>query len=255
MGLTITLHLGDFVKRLPTRTLLRIAAINGLSLPERDVVEHQAIGEVAVVGNGQEFSTRAFLVTGHPAPQVLRVLGLVGAEGQYLIGKLLAIAKDHVAVQVVTTGHRGPFIADKRGKQAGGVIRFCRGRDQVPGSFRSCHAFIARHGINAAGLRCTPLIEGLAPLARPQELVDSPAILCRQDSRVPCCGQRRQTQVLRVVRDHDEIERQAQLRSDAGTGSDLLAQRKPVGLLRSERGAGKPGIGGKTGVHVGVTEE
>ena len=57
-----------------------------------------------------------------------------------------------------------------------------------------------------------------------------------------------------VVGDHVEVEGHAHLHRLAGVGDDLLAAGEAVGVARHQRGAGAAGVGGETGVDVGVAE-
>ena len=109
MCLTITLDLGDFIHRLPARPCLCPFARQRIALegPER---EHLAIGKVAIVGDGQQRSAGLLLPLGHPLPKVLRVLAVEGGHRQHLVGLVLAVPVDHVAVEVVAAaGIARPF--------------------------------------------------------------------------------------------------------------------------------------------------
>ena len=92
MRFTRALHLGHFVQRLPLRPPQRIVAIERLLGRERDVVEHEPIGQIAVVRDGQQPAAGFLLVVGHPFPEVLGIDAVVLREGQDLIGLVLGVA-------------------------------------------------------------------------------------------------------------------------------------------------------------------
>ena len=86
--------------------------------------EHQAVREIAVVGDGQRRAAGRPLVVLEPFVEVERVGGAdrrLGGDRHDLARPLGAVAEDDVAVQVVAGDERGPLEADDGGEGAGVV--------------------------------------------------------------------------------------------------------------------------------------
>ena len=96
----VSLDLRRLVDRLPSGARGRPVARQRFTLVGLDP-EHQAVADVAVVRDGEERSARLVLPGLHPFPQILGVLAVLGRERQHLVGLGLAVAVDHVPVQVV----------------------------------------------------------------------------------------------------------------------------------------------------------
>jgi hypothetical protein len=75
--------------------------------------------------------------------------------------------------------------------------------------------------------------------------------------KVRVCGADKigDAEILRVVRNHQEIQRPIQLRTLAGAGADLLAAGEPEGIRWADRVSDHAAVDGKRGVVVGIAEE
>ena len=115
MRFAVTLHLRDFVQRLPLGTQCGIFLVHpaaGIPLVHR---EQPAVGEIAVVGDSQRLPAGIFLIVLEPLVQVQRVGGStrrLGGQRQDLPGPITVIAQDDIAVQVIALWNRGPLVAD-----------------------------------------------------------------------------------------------------------------------------------------------
>ena len=85
-------------------------------------VEHETVGQVAVVWDRQDSAPGFRLVGGHVFPQVLRVDGVVLRIGQDLADSVRAIPEDHHPVQVVALWVGGPFETVESRKDPGLVV-------------------------------------------------------------------------------------------------------------------------------------
>ena len=74
MGLAVALDLGRLVEPLPLGARLGIFAIDRLAGEGLDHREHAAVGEIAVMGDGEHVAAGLVLVGRHPFPQVARIV-------------------------------------------------------------------------------------------------------------------------------------------------------------------------------------
>ena len=136
VGLAIPFDLGGFVKRLPLvagRCVLEIDGFAGEGLDDR---EHDAVGEVAVMGDGQHLAAGLVLVCLHPVPQVARVVAALRLQRGVRLhhaGPLTVIAVNQNPVEIVAASVRCPLPADKGGELAGLVVLLGRIDGLVPG--------------------------------------------------------------------------------------------------------------------------
>ena len=259
MALRGALHLHDFLDRLPALAalgvLLRVAAaVEGL----RGV--HAAIRQVAVVRDRERPAAGALLVGLHPGPELLGVFAVPGRERKHLARASLAVAQQHVAVQVVAARRRRPLEADERGELAGLVVlvghdgralphrHHQRARDlrvgqhrwQCVGRLRADQFGYRRGGLGAARLdHAAPALDGAVAHQRRVAVVD--------------LGDEPET--LAVVAQDDEIERPRQARRQARRRDHFFAAGDAVGLLRREAIAGRECVSGIGAVQVGVTPQ
>ena len=120
--LAVALDLGDLVHRLPARP--RLGPFAGQRIAEKRLErEHPAVRQIAVVGDGEQRAAGLRLPRRHPVPEILRVLAVEGRHRQHLVGLLLAVAVDHVAMQIVAAaGVARPLVADEGGEAARLVV-------------------------------------------------------------------------------------------------------------------------------------
>ena len=137
MGLTVTLDLRGFVKRLPAHAVLGIFAVDPLAVERLDDRKHPAIAQIAVVRQRKNFGAGFFLAHRHPLPEVARI-GTAErrqrGEGFDEARLGTAIAPDDVAMQVVAASVGGPLIADEGGEAARLVGLFRRLDGFAPGA-------------------------------------------------------------------------------------------------------------------------
>ena len=80
--------------------------------------EHQAVAQVGVVRNRQQFMARLALAV-HPLPQVLGMLGIQRAEGR--LRHLLGVFEEDIAVQVAVVRGGGPLVGGE-GRELAGLV-------------------------------------------------------------------------------------------------------------------------------------
>ena len=261
MGLAVALDLGPFVERLPLAALFDIGLVDRLAGILRLDREHQPVGEIAVMRDGKRGPAGLALVAFQPGIEIERV-GRADRrlrDHRYDLQRARrAVTQKHVAVQVVALDERGPFIADDRREPARLVV-FLRGLD---------HLF--PHGIVDLRPRRVIVDDALRQglLSKSGDRVDRsrggflstglhafvPGLSFRIGEDVGCTpgdilGKAHQ---VRMVGDHQPIERTGELDRLVGRRCDLLATREAVGLFQPERVAEQPGIGRKPRVQMGI---
>ncbi len=208
----------------------------------------------------QQLAAGLLFVLGHPLPELFRVFALPGREREHLVGLVLVVAEQDVAVQVVAARHRGPFVADHRGEAArlvellrrGGVLLPHRLHDRaddlgVLDGRRQGALRLAGHHV-VGGVR-----GGLAAFLH--RLVPSDQDRILHECGIAFIDLEHQPQALGVVGDHQKVQRARQLGRHAGGRDHLFAAREAVRLLRRQPVAGHEGIAGIGGVVVRVAEE
>ena len=176
--------------------------------------EHPAVGEVAVVRDGEDLGAGAVLEVRHVGPEVLGVLAVVLREGQRLVGDAGVAAEEHVAVQVVAAD-RGPLEADDRGEGPGVVVAVGERGVGLPGVADRALALDRRL---VAGERADDLHGGgedRVDVAAGQLGVPALARLGREHLGVAGEQLRHQAVHLGVVGDDEEVERAAELGAQA----------------------------------------
>jgi hypothetical protein len=93
MCLAGALHLGDLHQRFPASAALGV--VPGHRLIVDGLRVHDAVADVAVVGDRQDLAAGPLLVVGHERPELLGILAVEGAEGDDLLYPIGAVAKDH----------------------------------------------------------------------------------------------------------------------------------------------------------------
>ena len=129
MRLAVAFDLRDFVERLPAHAILGVFAVDLLAGERLDDREHDAVAQIAVMGESEHVAA-GFLFEGrHPFPQVARIVTaerfLRGVRFD-LAGPEPVLPEDDIAMKVVSAGVRSPLIADESG-EAAWVIRLVRG--------------------------------------------------------------------------------------------------------------------------------
>ena len=252
MRFAIALDLRGLVDRLPFGARGRPVARERAALVGLEA-KHQTVTDVAVVGNRQQRAARSVLPGLHPLPQILGVLAFLRGERQHLVGLRLAVAIDHVPVQVVARVVAGPLVADEGGEPAGLVVLLHDRRLPLPqraGQLPIQHD--RRHF--TGGKRRDDFIRGLDRClpARLDRVVPGLHLGIGEKLRVAERHFVHDAHRVRVVRDDEPIERPRQLGGDASRRHDLLATSEPNRLFRPEAVAGGPGVQRHGGVQVAV---
>src|SRR6476620_6014473 len=113
MGLAIAFDLRGFIKRLPTSAVLRIFAVNSLSIKGLDDWKHPAVAQIAVVCKCENLRAGFFLNHRHPFPEIARIWAAQRrqrGEGFDQISLGTIVAPNDIAMKVVAASVRGPLI-------------------------------------------------------------------------------------------------------------------------------------------------
>src|SRR5580692_7007316 len=137
MGLAVALDLGGFVERLPAGAILSIFAVDPFAVERFNDWKHAAVAQITVMRQRENLGAGFFLAHRHPFPEIARIgtaKRRLGSEGLDQTGLGAIIAPDHVAMEIVSSGIRRPFITDERG-EAAGIVRLFRRLDRLaPGA-------------------------------------------------------------------------------------------------------------------------
>ncbi len=259
MRLAVALDLRDLVQRLPLDPGLGIFPVHLLALVALAHREHDAVGQVAIMRQGQHIAAGALLVGGHPLPQVPRIRTAVRrghGERLHLARLGLAIAVNDDTVHVVALDQRGPFIADEGGKLAGVIMVLGRLDDAVPGCLVRLRAGqnlqfrierVVREFFNDVQRRLDPFSTAGPNLAR-----QLGADLARRDQGIGLIEHGEQAHVVRMVRHHQPVERPRQAGGNARARGYLLAAGEPVGIFRAQARAERARIHRQRSVQMGV---
>ena len=127
----VALDLGGLHDLLPLHALLRIVGVHRVAA-QSGVREHQALGDVGVVRDGQKAGAGAGAGLLQPAPQVVRVGAVDGGEGHEGAGLSGVGVRHHHPMQVGAARHGTPLPADQRGENARLVVGLGGGGDFAP---------------------------------------------------------------------------------------------------------------------------
>ena len=258
MGLAIALDLRRLVEPLPFGPLLSILAVDRLAGERIHHREHDAVREVAVVGEGEHVAAGLFLKCCHVFPQVARIVASrEHREGHHLAGELRVVTEDDVAVEIVAAGVRGPFETDEGG-EAAGFVRVLRSVDGfLPGRAigRRVGCIEDRSLELTRAERSDDLHRCLGPLSRLHHVIPAATQWVGQELWLPGEQVREEAHVVGVVGDDQEIERPRQLGELTGGRHDLLALGEAVGVARGEARAESPGIHRERRMRMCVAEE
>ena len=252
MRLAIALNLRYFIYRLPTHPTPGIVRVQRLTA-KTTIIEHQAIGQVAVVRNRQDLAPGYILVSAHPVPECFRICRVEGGKRQNAVGPLLAIAVDNVPVQVAAPWCACPFVGDQCGEGPGRVVLFCRRCHALP-HCRFCrltqryrvyafsHLFIIEdHRFEQ--IPCAKIAVQLFSKTAGKQL------------GIGLDHHRSEPEILRVVRNHQKIQGMFQTYAQPCGRGHGLAAGKPVCLLRAEAVPQQCGIGGIRGMHMRIAPQ
>ena len=274
MRLGVALDLGCFNDFLPAHALARVFGIDGPAA-QRRIGEHQALGDIGIVGYGQETGAGGGAGLVQPSPQIIGIGALQG--GNRLEGtRLVAVGiGDHHAMQVGAAGKGTPFPAQQGGEPTRLVVRLGSRNDfrpggsldlriggygaagDVPRSTRR-HPRIGTEGENLAEQRRTfPRIDGIAYGAGDipvDDAVPESRVLLLQAVVVDVA---QPAEKLGVIRDDQKIQRRRQLHARPVIGmNNGLALGEPVGGIRvGGEIVVEEGIEGIGGVQVGIAPQ
>ena len=202
--------------------------------------------------NREHLAAGLLLVGRHPLPELLRVDGVVRRQRNDLVGLVLAVAEDHVPVEIVAVRGAGPLVTDES-SEAAGLVVFLGGRGRPrPHRPREPRQVLQRIGAGQRPLH--PRVVRLGPLALLDVVVDHLAPRALEELGVGFGDRRRKPEVLGVVGDDEEIERPAEPRRKAGVRRHRLAAREAVGFVGAQPGAEHPGVRRERRVQVRVAE-
>ena len=220
--LAVALHLCDFVDRLPSHAALRVVAVERLLRGQRDIVKHHAAREIAVVRDRQQTAAGLLLVGSHPLPQFLGVLRVILRDRDDLIRLGLAVAKNDVAVEIVSVGRGRPLEANERRELSGLVVFLGGGGDALPHGPGDGIVILQR--ILPLEHDFAPRVIRLPALTTLYQIMDPPSELRLEQIRIGLGDHRSQAEILGVIGDNQEIQRALQTCADARARSDLFAR-------------------------------
>ena len=236
MGFRRALDLQDFTDGLVALALLGVFVIDGTAI-ELHTRVHQAVGEVAVVRNGQHPHTLLSLRI-QCIPQVLGVIRVQRAEGNL---RHIGIPVDHVAVKVLGVRHGGPLIGDQGGKGTGVVMAICGFNHILPGVHTYLlHPRCIRRQITPGYRRCRADEGDRHGQGSIVEQAFAQASLFQHQHGLV---QARRSQVFRVVGHRREIQWPVDANGIAGTVLDGTATGKDIGVIRRRARAHGIGVG------------
>ena len=258
MRLAVALDLGDLDQRLARGAA---AGIGGGHRPAAGLghLEHQPVGQVRIMRDRQHPPAGVFLIGVHVVPQRIgRGCGPPRAQGHHGLHPRLAITEDHVAVEVLAPVHQGELEPEHRGEIARLVIAF-DGFDMIvpdrPGALGRSRIVGHRGGQRVARAGVDHLGSGAQRLLRPGVEHIVPALHHRvadQDARR--FGQRLSpAQRIRMIGDHQEIERAGKFGLEAHRRGDFLAAREPQRLFGAEADTEPERIDRVGGMQMSVT--
>src|SRR4029077_19330977 len=133
MRFAVALYLSNLVDPFALSAGFGIFAVDRFSRERFDNRKHGAVAQISIVSNGQHLATSLLLVPSHPLPQVPWVVAAKGfLRGVRLDHTCLAriVTEENVAVEVVPSGVRGPFVTDEC-CEAAGFVCLLRGLDNL----------------------------------------------------------------------------------------------------------------------------
>ena len=199
MRLAVAFHLGDLVQRFPTHARLGVLSVDRLAIQPLEW-EHLPVGDIAVVGDGENASAGVLLVGVEVVPQVLRVGRVRRAEGKDLPRLVAIVLEDDDPVQIARRfrrGNRCPFEPDQSSESSGLVVLLREGDLAIPNC--ACHPRIIDRVFTWDNRIQEPLLERTAPVAGLHHVVDHSAPLVLEELGVGLCDHRSEPQVLGVV--------------------------------------------------------
>ncbi len=259
VGLAIALDLGNLDHRLGRSAPCGIFGGHGRAVGHGHL-EHQPVRDIRIVRDGQHLAAGLLFIAGHVVPQLLdrRVDPL---DRQGLTGTVAAVAEHDDTVEIVAVRHQRPFEPGKSGEHARLIVTVEQAELGIPdilGAFAG-HLGIAQGcGQGPVGSRGDqfrhgalrpfgPFVHHVVP-AQHGLVADHPLhVPARRIIEPPG-----RAEAVRVVGNHQKIERAVELRLAAGGGGDFLAAREPQRLLRPEPHAEAEGVDRIVGVQMGV---
>ena len=173
--LFVTLHLRDFMQRLPTNTFLCVFAGHRFALG-RKFAEHQAVRQVAVMRYRKRLATGLFFIPREIIPELFRVGAVKHRERQRLRGLLRTVAMDDDAMLVVARRRGGPLEAGHRSEPARFVV-LVRFMNKIDPDAARCIVGTHRVGKGRRRAHLNDLCKGFHPTFLPgaEHLMDLPA--------------------------------------------------------------------------------
>ena len=248
MRLRSALDLRDLRERLVAHAQLRVAAIHRTAVELR-ALEHAAVAAVRVVRDRERFDALLALPV-HPAPQLFRILRFERGERQV---RRARAGEDHVAMQVLAVRRGGELVAAEGRELARHVVAIGGFDDRAPRRACGVRVLELRQVLPGAQARADPLKRRVDLLAVGAEQIGRVGNLRERMLRV--VHRRQDAEILRVIRDREEIERRVgQPHVVAGGVVDRLALRVAVRVVRRGAHVEDVSVEGQLRVHVQVAE-
>jgi hypothetical protein len=258
MGLAVPLDLRYFHNRLMLRAPPRIFGGHRPAAGIRHF-EHQSVGQVRIMRNGQNLAAGRLLIGVHIVEQSANRGGQTGI-GQNLGRPLDTVAKHDHAVQIVAVRLEGIFKSSERGEGAGLVIAVERPELRVPDV--GCSLFLA-HGVHHClwqgarascgdqfcGRACR-LLRGFVHHVIPA----TQRFIADSDAR-RIVNSPHHTKPVAVIGNHQKIERAGKLRLDPGGGGNFITAREFQRIFGAEPNAKAECIDGIVGMQMGVAPQ
>jgi hypothetical protein len=251
VSLAVALGLDNLEERLPTPAGLGVVAGERAALHGLDG-EHHAVGEVAVVRNGQDIAAGLLLVAGHVPPEVFGVPAVDERKGHNPGGAGGVVPEDDHAVKIVAAGLGGPLEANEGGEDAGAVHAVGDPGGGFPHrALEGIASDLVLGGVGALYhfLRCLKDSLVISGLDSP---TPAPPGFRTEKEWIRGLQGRGESEILGVVGHDKEIERAGQLDQEAVVGRDLLPARKTEGLFGADAVVDEAGVVGVRGVEVSV---
>jgi len=215
--------------------------------------KHQAVGQVAVVRNGQYVRPGPFFKLVQRFPEIFRILAVELREWQRLVGHRRVAAEEHVAVKV-EAAPRGVFIADDRREAARLVVSVSKRGVFLPRVANNFIGFERRFRLVQGGDDLHGRREHLLLVAAFQRVVPAFAFFNGENIGIACEQFRHQAVHFGMIRDHQPVQRPQEPGTNTCGRGDFFAAGEPIGVLLTETAKG-PCVHGDRGMEVLVAPE
>ena len=219
MGFGVALGLGDLHDGFPADPGAGVLAADGATVGVH-LLEHPSRTDVGIVWNRQEVRAEALGDPVEPLPQFFRPFAVEGGVGHKLPRHVGAFAHQHHAVDAGAAREAGPLPTDQGGEDARVIVPVGGLDDALPGGTDDRFQVDVLKGFLA--------VHGLGHFHKHQPFLARAAAHFQQASArwrvchafVPAEQGRGDTEVFRVIRDDEKVQRPRQLDAPAESGVD-----------------------------------